>query len=30
MYMDCKHKDDEKPLKFFIVKQEGRQNKTFF
>lgn len=28
--MDCKHKDDKKPINCFIVKQEGRQKKTFF
>lgn len=27
--VDCKHKDDKKPLIYFIVKLEGRQNKTF-
>lgn len=28
--MDCKHKDNKKSLNYFIVQQEGRQNKTFF
>lgn len=28
--MDCKHKDNKKPLNYFILQQEGRQNKTFF
>lgn len=27
MYMDCEHKDNEKPIKICIDKQEGRQSK---
>lgn len=30
MYMDCEYKDNEKPIKNFIDKQERRQNKDFF